>query len=90
MRRPGFSRIEVRVSEEGKLLSATADRLSLENLRYGSEGSFALAPPTWPDLPVVEKDKPDPSLLFRLLAAAVSLYSEQDEAVAEKGTPTRR
>ncbi|MBN2475236.1 MAG: hypothetical protein JXB62_11545 [Pirellulales bacterium] len=80
------------VTSEEKLCSLRVGPVTCTQLRYGPSDAFELAPPPWPDLPVVRKEKMDPAALFRMMGVAASLLNRQDnaEATAGRAEPTRR
>ena len=79
-RRPETDFIEYRISRDGDLCGLRARQVTCEFLRYGPYGSFQLSPPAWPPLPVVRQEKLDGAVLFRMLAVAASLFTDDANA----------
>ena len=79
--RPRIDRAEWRtfsidIDGDGRIKAVRADKTELD-LRHGPAGSFELAELDWPDLPVESREKLDPATWLRMLASAVSVFSNQ-------------
>src|SRR5207244_3129359 len=64
---PGENKIQIMANASNIITGATTPSITVRKLRYGPVGSFEPAAPTFPDGPVVSKDKLDPAAMNRLL-----------------------
>ncbi|MBA3313808.1 MAG: hypothetical protein H0T47_11030 [Planctomycetaceae bacterium] len=80
-RTPAVKEWQVRIAKDHHLASVESPQFSLRTLKYGPAGAFEVTPPAWPELPVVEHEKFEPSVMFRAMAALTKLWSDDEAPV---------
>ncbi len=68
----------INLNNSGQLLGLTADKLSLQNLRYGKKDSVSLNPPKWPDVEVVSSESFDTGYFLGVLGSLVELFTASE------------
>lgn len=79
---PELDSCEICVSPRDEVSSFRAQKVACEDLRYGPSSSFQLTLPPWPEGPVVQHEKMDGVVIFRLMAAAMELFAAKPGATA--------
>jgi hypothetical protein len=88
--KPEFESFEFLISPESEICSFKTKSFQITKFHYGPSASFTFSPPSWPAVPVVEKEKSDPSILFRVLSTAMSIFNPQEKKIAAKDAPATR
>ena len=75
--RAEWQTLSIHIDRDGRIKAVRAEDTLELDLRHGPAGAFQLAQPDWPDVPVEPREKIDPATWLRMLAAAVSVFSNQ-------------
>lgn len=87
---PELLRHELHLDADGWLRSLRIDALEIRDLRYGSADSLPLAASRFPDVPIRDVSKVDPSVLMRALGAFLQLFDDQAADDAPRPAVTRK
>jgi len=82
-RAPKVEMCMIRITQDHHLASIECPDFSLHRLKYGAADSFEPTPPTWPDLPIVEHEKFEASVLFRMMAAVSRVFFDETPSVVQ-------
>jgi hypothetical protein len=92
-RTPSVETCTVRMTKDHQLASVECPLFSLRELKYGAAGAFKLTPPAWPEMPVVEHETFEASVLFRMMAALSRVFIDDAPSAtqaAQAAVPARQ
>ena len=78
-----IERCELQISPAERTLAFRSRLVESTRLRHGPAAAFELTPPAWPDLPVVEKESADISIIAHALSAMGELFSSSAPVAAK-------
>lgn len=78
-----IERCELQVSPAQRTIGFRSRLVESTRLKHGPAAAFELTPPAWPDLPVVEKESADVSIIGHALSAVGELFSASAPVAAK-------
>jgi hypothetical protein len=79
-RKPQVETCAIHVTKDHRLAAFDCPLFALRELKFGAAGAFELKPPAWPDLPVVEHEAFEASVMFRVMAAMSRVFLDDDSS----------